>query len=265
MRPCFQNTDNIHQKAQDLTYSEKWEQGEGSTHRREYDRPPYPSPIAPGILGPSTSTPLYTSRQITTSGFSHSNISMNMHPSNYNLGSMRKNPSLQPEPENFKRSFELIVRQHPHHARMCGFGEKDRRPIDPPPIIQLVVRDQRGRVDTTAVQDPFYVLHVTLWSEDRQEERNIITSNSKCTRVLMGSLVASANLLKIPEGEQGCYFCFPDLSIRIEGRYCLKFNLIRLGGETPPMDSNSKILACAFSDAFTVFSAKKFPGMTGIL
>lgn len=24
---------------------------------------------------------------------------------------------------------------------MCGFGEKDRRPIDPPPIVQLIVKD----------------------------------------------------------------------------------------------------------------------------
>lgn len=29
---------------------------------------------------------------------------------------------------------------------MCGFGEKDRRPIDPPPIVQLFVqkRDADG-------------------------------------------------------------------------------------------------------------------------
>lgn len=38
-------------------------------------------------------------------------------------------------------TFELVVCQQPLHARMCGFGEKDRRPIDPPPIIQLIVRD----------------------------------------------------------------------------------------------------------------------------
>ncbi|ORX93622.1 hypothetical protein K493DRAFT_374925 [Basidiobolus meristosporus CBS 931.73] len=266
MRPAFHNSENIHQKAQELQYSNKWEQGEGSTHKREYDNPQYTSQIAPVILGPSTSTPLYTSRQIMSSGFSYGNSPTNRHSPSFNAGNARKYSYMQQEPESLKRSYELHVRQHPLHARMCGFGEKDRRPIDPPPIIQLLVRDQRGRIDTAAIQDPFYVLHVTLWSEDRQEERNIITSNSKCTRVLMGSLVASANLLKNPEGEQGCYFCFPDLSIRIEGRYCLKFNLIRLGGdifrETSPMDANSKVLACAFSEAFTVFSAKKFPGMT---
>ncbi|KAI8841971.1 hypothetical protein BJ741DRAFT_593781 [Chytriomyces cf. hyalinus JEL632] len=34
----------------------------------------------------------------------------------------------------------LVIRQQPLHSRMCGFGEKvDRRPVDPPPIIQLEI------------------------------------------------------------------------------------------------------------------------------
>lgn len=60
------------------------------------------------------------------------------------------------------------------------------------------------------------------------EERNIISNPPKCTRVLMGSLVSSPSLLKNPEGQQGLYFAFPDLSIRTEGRYTLKFSLIKL-------------------------------------
>lgn len=61
------------------------------------------------------------------------------------------------------REYELTVRQEPKQARMCGVGGKgerdvrsrsshklsiaDRRPIDPPPIVQLRVIDpaQRGR------------------------------------------------------------------------------------------------------------------------
>ncbi|KIK09393.1 hypothetical protein K443DRAFT_671304 [Laccaria amethystina LaAM-08-1] len=38
--------------------------------------------------------------------------------------------------------YELVVRQEPKQARMCGVGGKaDRRPIDPPPIVQLRVID----------------------------------------------------------------------------------------------------------------------------
>ncbi|POG57577.1 velvet factor, partial [Rhizophagus irregularis DAOM 181602=DAOM 197198] len=46
------------------------------------------------------------------------------------------------------RKYTLIVSQQPLRARMCGFGEKDRRPIDPPPIVQLVVTDEKGNPDT---------------------------------------------------------------------------------------------------------------------
>ncbi|KAK9766076.1 hypothetical protein K7432_005100 [Basidiobolus ranarum] len=164
--------------------------------------------------------------------------------------------------ESDARTYDLIVCQQPLHARMCGFGEKDRRPIDPPPIIQLIVKDQQGRIDMGVLQNPFFVLHVTLWSEDGKEERNIISNPPKCTRVLMGSLVSSPNILKNPEGEQGCYFCFPDLSIRTEGRYCLKFSLMKLGGDDCLSEAKSDIIAQTFSDPFTVYSAKKFPGMT---
>ena len=34
--------------------------------------------------------------------------------------------------------------QNPVRARCCGFGEKDRRPIDPPPILQLFIEKPDG-------------------------------------------------------------------------------------------------------------------------
>ncbi|CAO0792904.1 unnamed protein product [Mucor circinelloides] len=166
--------------------------------------------------------------------------------------------------EREKRTYELVVCQQPLHARMCGFGEKDRRPIDPPPIVQLIVKQQGqdSLVDVQMLQIPFFVLHVTLWSDDRSEERNIISNPPKCTRVLMGSLVSSPSLLKNPEGEQGLYFAFPDLSIRTEGRYTLRFSLMKLVNSDFQENAKSKIVAQVFSDPFTVYSAKKFPGMT---
>lgn len=189
--------------------------------------------------------------------------------------------SSSPHLPTLHRIYQLRVRQQPLHARMCGFGEKDRRPIDPPPIIQLIITDEKGNQDTkwvfilffvwvnlwlgfsshhdgivrllidvmsttsysfeiksltnspslpslSMLQNPFFVLHVTLWSEDRMEERNIISNPPKCTRVLMGSLVSSPSLLKDTDNEQGLFFAFPDLSIRTEGRYTLKFSLMKL-------------------------------------
>lgn len=40
------------------------------------------------------------------------------------------------------------VIQHPLRARCCGFGEKDRRPIDPPPVLQLFVEGEDGELKT---------------------------------------------------------------------------------------------------------------------
>lgn len=170
--------------------------------------------------------------------------------------------------ERDMRTYKLVVCQQPLHARMCGFGEKDRRPIDPPPIVQLFVDKQDadgndlGSIDVQTLQNPFFVLHVTLWSAEMDEERNIISNPPKCTRVLMGSLVSSPSLLKNPEGKQGLYFAFPDLSIRTEGRYTLKFSLIKLTSNDFVTDAKANVIAQVFSDPFTVYSAKKFPGMT---
>ncbi|KAG0366282.1 hypothetical protein BGZ54_005582 [Gamsiella multidivaricata] len=119
-------------------------------------------------------------------------------------------------------------------------------------------------------QDPLYVLHVSLWSEDGSEVRSMIatpgqSSSSRLTRILMGAVVVSPILLDNEHGEPGWYFSFPDLSIRTEGVYKLKFSLMRftcfdvddLGGSQA-----STIIAEETSEPFTVFSAKKFPGMT---
>ena len=36
------------------------------------------------------------------------------------------------------KGIKVRIRQQPVHARMIGFAEKDRRPIDPPPILELI-------------------------------------------------------------------------------------------------------------------------------
>ncbi|KAJ7595067.1 velvet factor-domain-containing protein [Mycena floridula] len=52
--------------------------------------------------------------------------------------------------ERDRLEYELTVRQEPKQARMCGVGGKaDRRPIDPPPIVQLRVIDPVGRRRTS--------------------------------------------------------------------------------------------------------------------
>jgi hypothetical protein len=41
------------------------------------------------------------------------------------------------EPDDNDSEYELILRQQPQHAQVAIGKGKDRRPVDPPPILQL--------------------------------------------------------------------------------------------------------------------------------
>ncbi|KAG9295537.1 hypothetical protein G9A89_016635 [Geosiphon pyriformis] len=178
--------------------------------------------------------------------------------------------------------------QQPIRARMCGFGEKDRRPIDPPTILQLKITYPDGSpVPENSVPWERYVVHADLWCKNQKEERSlvvnpasiphhsksinssIISLNSPThTRTLVGSINSNAYVLTNHEGQRGIYFIFQDLSVRTEGQYTLHFSFTALPsnlfGGCGHLESRvvSLISADVFTKPFTVYSAKKFPGMT---
>ncbi|TKA74693.1 hypothetical protein B0A49_04274 [Cryomyces minteri] len=78
------------------------------------------------------------------------------------------------------RIYSLKVEQQPVRARMCGFGDKDRRPITPPPCIRLIVLDAatKKEVDFNEVDGTFFLLNVDLWSADGQQEVNLVRHSS---------------------------------------------------------------------------------------
>ena len=81
--------------------------------------------------------------------------------------------------------YALRVEQQPSRARMCGFGDKDRRPITPPPCVRLVITDlHTGKPAELDQSDGmFFVLQVDLWSEDASKEVNIVRSSSSSPAV----------------------------------------------------------------------------------
>ncbi|KAF9543155.1 hypothetical protein EC957_001217 [Mortierella hygrophila] len=119
-------------------------------------------------------------------------------------------------------------------------------------------------------QDPLYILQVSLWSEDGTKVRNMIatpgqTDPPRLTRILMGALVVSPTLLLNEDNQLGWYFSFPDLSVRTEGVYTLKFSLMQFANfefDEKGGSHASILIAEETSEPFTVYSAKKFPGMT---
>ncbi|KAM5473045.1 hypothetical protein MauCBS54593_002759 [Microsporum audouinii] len=70
----------------------------------------------------------------------------------------------------------LEVVQQPIRARMCGFGDKDRRPITPPPCVRLIVRHAatKQEVEAEEIDTTFFVLTVDLWNAEGDREVNLV-------------------------------------------------------------------------------------------
>lgn len=161
----------------------------------------------------------------------------------------------------------------------------DRRPVDPPPVVQLHIfdcdpNDDRRGTDITFGYNANFVLYASL-----EHARVIAQARGTApqpTPVLTGVPVAGVAYLDRPE--QAGYFIFPDLSVRHEGEYRLNFHLYeevknpKDGDKDAPMPSRNSITSSTASSpkapqsylhfrldiksrAFSVYSAKRFPGL----
>ncbi|KAJ4131936.1 hypothetical protein NW768_006136 [Fusarium equiseti] len=88
------------------------------------------------------------------------------------------------------------------------------------------------------------------------------------TRNLIGSLAASAFRLNDTEKKAGIWFVLQDLSVRTEGTFRLRFSFVNVGRPGGPgglganvNQGRAPILASCYSQDFSVYSAKKFPGV----
>ncbi|KAF1802058.1 hypothetical protein FB192DRAFT_1376039 [Mucor lusitanicus] len=183
-------------------------------------------------------------------------------------------------PSQKSKKYRLIMVQNPVRARCCGFGEKDRRPIDPPPILQLFIERPDGTLQNAHDDDSnisLFVVQCDLYSEDGKEPRGHVYNPSSAaptsagtllsfqdpapTRSLMGAVVSNAYQLIDHNNEPGIFFIFQDLSVRIEGTFCLNFMFINLSAGDP-LTMSTEVSDDVLSKPFTVYSAKNFPGMT---
>lgn len=101
------------------------------------------------------------------------------------------------QPQNGTRGnyeFSLVIEQQPIRARMCGFGDKDRRPITPPPCVRLVVTDMTtGReVPADEIDPAFFMLTVDLWDESASTEKNIVRSSSNSPAVSISTATTTS-------------------------------------------------------------------------
>eukprot|EP00158_Paraphelidium_tribonemae_P006256 Partr_v1_DN27750_c2_g1_i7_m67791 putative Velvet factor len=173
--------------------------------------------------------------------------------------SSSSDPATSPSDNAIVKSYELHITQQPIRVRVCGFGDKDRRPIDPPPIIQLLARDADGNIVTNPDDLHFFVAHASLMSSDGYHERMLGADE---VQLLMGSLVSSVYTLADLDGHQGNYFIFPDLSVRIEGEYKLRFSIMNIAwSRTAAPGESGPVVSSTMTNTFKAYTAKKFPGM----
>ncbi|KXH36069.1 hypothetical protein CSIM01_13613 [Colletotrichum simmondsii] len=173
--------------------------------------------------------------------------------------------------------YELKVLQQPERARACGSGQKsaaDRRPVDPPPVVQLHVYEGPTRAEATDITFNYranFFLYAELTPARPMAHGRVQTPAATSPPVLTGMPVSGMAYLDRPT-EAG-YFLFPDLSVRHEGRYVLAFHLYEdvkraedrePGGDADDEDENPcfQYRMAVKSVPFNVFSAKKFPGLT---
>ncbi|KAI8329967.1 velvet factor-domain-containing protein [Chlamydoabsidia padenii] len=153
---------------------------------------------------------------------------------------------------NDAMSFQLMIRQQPLQSRVCGVGEKvDRRPIDPPLIVQLdIIQPSSSRVEEQCMTQLF--LTAVLVPDGKR-----FLDLSLHAQLTVGRTVSSLYHFKDLDGQEKNFFVFSDLSIRIEGSYRFQLCLFQI------MGSSVSFQQSILTDEFTVYSAKKFPGMFG--
>ncbi|THH08804.1 hypothetical protein EW145_g2452 [Phellinidium pouzarii] len=83
------------------------------------------------------------------------------------------------------KHYSLEVMQNPIRARMCGFGDKDRRPLAPAAVAKMTVRREDNTiVDVDEIDVAFFVVTVDLWSADGKQEMNLVLHPSSADRYI---------------------------------------------------------------------------------
>ncbi|KAL1868818.1 hypothetical protein Plec18167_008123 [Paecilomyces lecythidis] len=149
-----------------------------------------------------------------------------------------------------RTDFELTIRQQPDRARMTGNKEKERKPIDPPPIVQLKIRQGNYYLAQNYLQNPHYFMCVSLYDAAEGHPSPIRPSTA-----LAGTLVSSLHRLKDVDNTDGGFFIFGNLFIKLEGEFRIRFTLFEMRNDIVVS------LESVISDRFTVCSPKYFPGM----
>ncbi|KAK3984591.1 velvet factor-domain-containing protein [Cladorrhinum sp. PSN332] len=154
------------------------------------------------------------------------------------------------------QDYELIIRQQPRNGCVALTKGKDRRPLDPPPIVQLRISNRADPIQKF-LQNPYLILVARLVPKISSDDSDDKQRSEVKTGDLAGTVVSSLYNLKDLNNTQGGFFIFGDLSVKKEGTFRLEFILFELRTATRECwQLSSKV-----SDEFNVYASKNFPGL----
>lgn len=147
-------------------------------------------------------------------------------------------------------SYYVTVKQQPHQALVLAkCKEKERKAIDPPPLVQLDVK-QHQDPQKNFLQNPYLFMQASLYRSDRDEPLPGCES-------LAGTLTSSLHRLKDQNKDDVGLFVFGDISVRVLGTFRLHFSM----WEYSPMDCQATFLASCTSKKFSVLAFRDFKGI----
>lgn len=150
-------------------------------------------------------------------------------------------------PQNCK----LEVKQDPVEALVATEGkEKTRKPIDPPPIVELKVSSTNDHSQQW-LQSPYLFMVASLHKADTD------APPENAAHSLIGTLTSSLHRLKGNDNRDGGFFIFGDVSVMVQGRFRLHFSLYEMQNN----NSVAVFLGTVDSQPFEVLPAKDFKGM----
>ncbi|KAG0327097.1 hypothetical protein BG004_002837 [Podila humilis] len=171
-------------------------------------------------------------------------------PSPYCFLSGQSNSTSALSPSN---NYVLLIRQQPETAKVCGIKERDRRPIDPPPIVQIKLANASSDRHKDYLQSPYLFMCCNLVHASDPHGDIVAPAH----RALAGTVVSSLNRLKDIDNSDGGFFVFGDISVRVEGHFILRFSLFELLTKGQVVH-----IVSTLSNPLTVYSSKTFPGMS---
>lgn len=150
---------------------------------------------------------------------------------------------------------QLIIRQQPKETLVTQAGkEKNRKPVDPPPIIEMKMKDYPNQYPMY-MQNPGVFMCVSLYRADRDEAYGTTIGEA-----LAGTLVSSMHRLKDTTNQESAFFIFGDISCRIAGSFRLRFDAYEFRTD---MNGQAGVqhLCHMYSEPFDVKLSKDFKGL----